>query len=223
MNAFKLRILGYVHMFGGDVGLNLQVEALRVVRAAHVVSEPASGTHSARPQLVNLLKELRPGDVVLVPRLDHLARSTRDLLNILAVLADRGAALRSLAEGWPDTTMPEGRQVLAVLIGLADFEQVLRRGRTRQVWSRAKVGEPRMGRSYRLTPHQRREAQARRQASETTTAIARSYGVHHATISWLCADLSDLPASVRNGRQAAELTGRQLGPHGRRGHACTRL
>ena len=62
--------------------------------------------------------------------LDRLARSTRDLLNILGVVADKGAAFRSLGDGWADTTTAHGRLMLTVLAGLAEFERELIRSRT---------------------------------------------------------------------------------------------
>jgi len=59
-----------------------------------------------------LLSAINDGDVLIVTRLDHLARSTRDLLEILDTLAQRGAAFRSLGEQWADTSTPQGRLVI---------------------------------------------------------------------------------------------------------------
>ena len=142
-----------------------------------------------RAQLTRLLASLSPGDIVLVTRLDRLARSTRDLLNILGAIADKGAAFRSLGDAWADTTTPHGRLMLTVLAGLAEFERDLIRSRTGEGRARAKAAGKKMGRTPKLTPHQQREARARRAAGETLAAIARSYAVHHATISRLCADI----------------------------------
>lgn len=72
------------------------------------------GTQRARPELARLLDHLRPGDVVTVTRLDRLARSTRDLLDIAERIREAGAGLRSLAEPWADTTTPAGRTVTEV-------------------------------------------------------------------------------------------------------------
>jgi DNA invertase Pin-like site-specific DNA recombinase len=63
------------------------------------------------------------GDVLVVTHLDRLARSTRDLLNILEVIANAGAGLKSLGDAWADTTTPQGRLMLTVLGGLAEFER----------------------------------------------------------------------------------------------------
>lgn len=70
-----------------------------------------------------MLDHLRSGDVVVVSRLDRLARSTTDLLQIAELLRAKGAGLRSLAEPWADTTTPAGRMILTVFAGIADFER----------------------------------------------------------------------------------------------------
>ena len=126
------------------------------------------------------------GDVVIVTRLDRLARSTRDLLNILGVVADKGAAFRSLGDGWADTTTAHGRLMLTVLAGLAEFERELIRSRTGEGRARAKARGVKLGRRFKLTQHQRDEAVRRRDAGEESmTEIARSYNVSHSMISRL--------------------------------------
>ena len=71
-------------------------------------------------QLRRLLNALNPGDVVTVTRVDRLARSTRDLLNLLASIGEKQAQFRSLSDGWADTIAPHGRLLLTVLGGLAE-------------------------------------------------------------------------------------------------------
>ena len=128
---------------------------------------------------------LEKGDVLLVTRLDRLARSTRDLLNTLATIGDKGAGFRLLRDSWADTTSPHGRLMLTVLAGLAEFERELIRTRTGEGRERAKARGVRMGRKPKLTPHQRKEALGRRNAGEPLVDIARSYAVSHSTISRL--------------------------------------
>jgi len=123
----------------------------------------------------------------MVVRLDRLARSTRDLLNTLAVIAGNGADFRSLGDAWADTTTPHGRLMLTVLGGLAEFERELIRARTGEGRARAKARGVKLGRRSKLTPHQKREALARRERGEPVTEIARSYNVSHSTISRLTA------------------------------------
>ena len=113
----------------------------------------------------------------LATRLDRLARSTRDLLNTLAAIAGKGAGLRSLADAWADTTTAHGRLMLMVLGGLAEFERELIRARTGEGRKRAKAAGVHMGRPPKLTRHQQREAIERRDAGDTLTDIARTYGV----------------------------------------------
>lgn len=123
----------------------------------------------------------------MVTRLDGLARSTRDLPNILGTVAEKGAAFRLLADMGADTTTPHGQLMLTVLGGLAEFERELIRTRTGEGRARAKAAGKKLGRAYKLTLHQQQEARSRREAGETITAIAKSYAVHHSTISRLCA------------------------------------
>ena len=183
------RVLGYARVSTDGQSLSAQLEQLHAAGAGRSYRETASGAKTDRAQLARLLREVEPGDVVLVTRLDRLARSTRDLLNVLAALAERGAAFRSLRDAWADTTTAHGRLMLTVLAGLAEFERELIRARTGEGRARAKANGVKMGRPHKLTLHQQKEARQRRRDGETTTAIARSYAVHHATISRLCAGL----------------------------------
>jgi DNA invertase Pin-like site-specific DNA recombinase len=115
-------------------------------------------------------------------------RSTRDLLNTLAAIADRKAGFRSLGDTWADTTTSHGRLMLTVLGGLAEFERDLIRARTSQGRARAVARGQRMGRPPILTPHQKQEAIKRRDSgNETLDDIGRSYNVSAATISRLAA------------------------------------
>ena len=145
----------------------------------------ASGAKTDRAQLRRLIKTLEAGDVLIVTRLDRLARSTRDLLNTLAAITERKAGFRSLADTWADTTTAHGRLMLTVLGGLAEFERDLIRARTAEGRERAKARGVRLGRKPKLTPHQQQEAVERRDAGETLADIARSYNVSHSTISRL--------------------------------------
>jgi DNA invertase Pin-like site-specific DNA recombinase len=128
-------------------------------------------------------------DVLMVTRLDRLARSTRDLLNVLDAVGKAGAGFRSLADAWADTTTPHGRLMLTVLGGLAEFERELIKARTEEGRKRAQAGGVKFGRKLNLTLHQRQEGIARREAGEALTEIGRSYNVSHSTISRLRAEL----------------------------------
>ena len=94
-------------------------------------------------------------DVLLVTRLDRLARSTRDLLNTLATITERKADFRSLGDAWADTTTAHGRLMLTVLGWLAEFEREFIRARTGEGRARAKARGKSLGRPFKLTAHQR--------------------------------------------------------------------
>ena len=145
----------------------------------------AGGAKTDRAQLRRELDQLEAGDVLLVTRLDRLARSTRDLLNTLATFTERKAGFRSLGDTWADTTMAHGRLMLTVLGGLAEFERELIRARTGEGRAGAKARGKSLGRPFKLTAHQRQDALARREGGELLSEIARSYNVSSSTISRL--------------------------------------
>jgi DNA invertase Pin-like site-specific DNA recombinase len=178
-------VYGYARVSSDGQTLDAQIAQLKAAGAEKVFREKISGARADRPELSRLLRKLAPGDRVLVTRLDRLARSTRDLLNTLAAIGDRKAGFRSLNDAWADTTTPHGRLMLTVLGGLAEFERELIRARTGEGRERAKARGVRLGRKPKLNQHQQKEALARRDAGEPVTEIARSYDVHHATISRL--------------------------------------
>ena len=181
-------IYGYARVPTGSQSETAQVAALKQYGAGKVFREVAQGDKTERAQLRRLLDQLAAGDVLMVTRLDRLARSTRDLLNTLAAITGKKAAFRSLADTWADTTTPHGRLILTVLGGLAEFEKELIRARTSEGRERAKARGVKLGRKPKLTEHQKREAIRRRDRDgETVREIARSYNVSHSTISRLTA------------------------------------
>src|SRR5438309_948622 len=116
-----------------------QVRQLTKAGCKKVFRETASGAKTDRGQLRKALDQLDAGDVLLVTRLDRLARSTRDLLNTLAAITDRAAGFKSLGDAWADTTTPHGRLMLTVLGGLAKFERELIKARTSEGRTRARA------------------------------------------------------------------------------------
>jgi DNA invertase Pin-like site-specific DNA recombinase len=178
-------LYGYARVSSGGQSYAAQDAALHTAGCAKVFAEKVSGVKTDRAELSRLLKKLEQGDVLIVTRLDRLARSTRDLLNILDTIGKAGAGFKSLADQWADTTTPHGRLMLTVLGGLAEFERELIKARTGEGRRQAKERGVHMGRPSKLTPHQRREAMTRREAGEALTEIARTFGVSHSTISRL--------------------------------------
>jgi DNA invertase Pin-like site-specific DNA recombinase len=132
-----------------------------------------------------------------VTRLDRLARSTRDLLNILDTVGKAGAGFRSLKDAWADTTTAHGRLMLTILGGLAEFERELILARTDDGRKRAQAKGVKFGRPAKLTAHQRQEALERLEKGEESQAdIARSYAVSQATISRLSPNPFEISAAV---------------------------
>jgi DNA invertase Pin-like site-specific DNA recombinase len=179
-------IYGYARVSTDGQSVESQIAALTAAGAGKVFREVASGAKTDRAQLRRLLDQVTTGDVVMVTRLDRLARSTLDLLHTLKAVADKGAGFRSLADVWADTTTAHGRLMLTILGGLAEFERELIRARTSEGRSRAKAQGKSLGRPFKLTAHQKAEAIRRREEGEETLAeIGCSYNVSGATISRL--------------------------------------
>src|SRR5215469_10876488 len=183
--GISMATIGYARVSTNGQDLTIQHDDLNAAGCERVYAEKISGARSDRPQLVRLLKGLEVGDVVVVSRLDRLARSTLDLLNTVDQIPRAGGGFRSLADAWADTTTPHGRLMLTVLAGLAEFERELIRARTSEGRARAKANGQSLGRKPKLTGHQRGEAIRRRDAGEALGSIARSYNVSPATISRL--------------------------------------
>jgi DNA invertase Pin-like site-specific DNA recombinase len=140
-----MTIYGYARVSTNGPDLSSQEAELLAAGCFKVFKEKVSGAKTDRPELAKLLHRIEGGDVLVVTRLDRLARSTRDLLNVIAALTERGAGFKSLKDTWADTTSPHGRLMLTVLGGLAEFERELIRARTGEGRKRAKanVGLPR--------------------------------------------------------------------------------
>jgi DNA invertase Pin-like site-specific DNA recombinase len=180
-----MTIFGYARVSTDGQSLSAQITQLKDAECDKIFREKISGARADRNQLKRLLKIVERGDLVIVTRLDRLARSTRDLLNILGTLAESGVGFRSLSDTWADTTTPHGRLMLTVLGGLAEFERELIRVRTGEGRARAKARGVVLGRKPKLTSHQKQEALARRDAGEALADIGRSFNVSHSTISRL--------------------------------------
>ena len=180
-------LFGYARVSTRDQDLAAQDAELRAAGCAKVFKEKVSGAKTDRPELAKVIGRLEPGDVLVVTRLDRLARSTRDLLNVIAAVSERGAGFKSLKDTWADTTTAHGRLMLTVLGGLAEFERELIRARTGEGRKRAKERGVRFGRPRKMTPHQRKEALQRLHAGETMADVARTYNVDATTIGRLAA------------------------------------
>ena len=177
-------LIGYARVSKSD-GQNTaaQVAALSQAGAERIFKEQASGGRWDRTELHRLLDQLRPGDVVIVWKLDRLSRSLSALLRIMEKIEAAGAGFRSLTEA-VDTTTPAGRMMMQMVGSFAEFEREMIRERTRAGLERALCEGRTGGRRPKLSPQQRQEAidmvsSGRRNAAE----VARIFQVHPSTIS----------------------------------------
>lgn len=175
-------LIGYARVSTDDQDLTLQRSALKEAGCKRIYEEKFTGAKRTRLQLTRMLDQLRAGDVVVVSRLDRLARSTRDLLEIAEELNEVEAGLRSLHEPWADTTSPAGRMVLTVFAGIAEFERALIHERSRSGRTAARARGVRFGRPPKLTSEQ--IALAKRLVSEGTSVpeVSKILNVHRATL-----------------------------------------
>ncbi len=184
ISVHNLAMIGYARVSANGQNGDAQVKQLRLAGADKIFRETTRGAQTDRAQLRRLVSRLAKGDVLLVTRLDRLARSTLDLLNRLAPI-DKGAGFRLIRDAGADTTTPLGRLMSTVLGGLSELKRELIRTRTGKSRERATARGVKMGRRSTLTDHQRREAMKRMAAGEATREIARSYNVSQSTISRL--------------------------------------
>ena len=174
-------LIGYARVGPDDQDLALQRAALKEAGCRRVFEEKVSGATRDRPQLTRLLDHIREQDVLVVARLDRLARSTRDLLEIAELLRDAGAGLRSLGEPWADTTSAAGRMVLTVFAGMAEFERALIHQRTSSGRDAAMKRGVRFGRPVKLTAEQISLGQRLIDEGRSARDVAKMFKVHAAT------------------------------------------
>ena len=178
-----MKTIGYARVSTNGQSVHAQLELLEAASCQPIFKETVSGAQAERKELRKALASLSAGDTLVVTRLDRLARSTRDLLEIVHQIETKGGRLRSLADTWADTTTPTGRLILTVLGGLAEFERSLIRERTAEGRARAKKAGRHLGRPSKLSLYQRNEAFEMRRRGQSNADIARLFGVHASTIS----------------------------------------
>jgi len=156
---------------------------LKAAGCDKIYSEKITGkTTDDRRQFKRLMKDLLPGDIVVVVKLDRLARSGRDLHNILHELDANECGFVSLGESWCDTTTSVGRLIIAIMAGIAQFERELIRQRCDEGLERARANGVKFGRKPKLSAFQIDEAKRRLEAGESQSDVGRLFGVSHQTI-----------------------------------------
>jgi DNA invertase Pin-like site-specific DNA recombinase len=175
-------IIGYARVSTDDQNLDSQTDALSAAGAGKVFADRISGSRRARPELDRMLEQLREGDVVTVTKYDRLARSLKDLLEIVETIRERGAGFRSLAEDI-DTTTPAGRLVFHVFASIAQFERERISERTREGLASARKRGRIGGRPPALTAAQKDEVRHMRdEEHRAISEIARLFNVSDRTI-----------------------------------------
>jgi DNA invertase Pin-like site-specific DNA recombinase len=175
-------LLGYARVSTADQQPHLQVDALERAGCYRVFTETASGAAADRPVLELVLDQLRPGDTLVVWKLDRLGRSLRHLVDTVSGLAERGVGFRSLQEQ-VDTTTPGGKLVFHVFAALAEFERDLIRERTSAGLAAARARGRHGGRPSVMTAHKLQVAREMYASGQyTVAAIAKTLGVSRASV-----------------------------------------
>lgn len=175
-------IIGYARVSTQDQNPQLQLDALNGAACEQVFHETATGTFRDRPELTACLRTLRKGDSLVVWKLDRLARSLKDLVEIVHDLNHRGVGFRSLTESI-DTTSSGGRLVFHIFGALAEFEHSLIKERTIAGLAAARARGRKGGRKPALSPTDVRKAAAMLSDPNITKAeVARHFSVSRVTL-----------------------------------------
>jgi DNA invertase Pin-like site-specific DNA recombinase len=176
-------MIGYARVSSTDQDFDGQVERLKAAGCDRVYAEKVSGkSTNGRHELNKAVKALRLGDTLVTVKLDRLARSIRDLLNLLDTIKAAGAKFKALDDTWLDTTTPHGELILTVMGGLHEFERKLIRQRCEEGIKRAKAMGKQFGRPAVLDAGQRRKIAERHAAGATMAELAREYDCGEATV-----------------------------------------
>jgi DNA invertase Pin-like site-specific DNA recombinase len=175
--------IGYARVSTADQNPQLQLDALRSEGCLKIYTDKATGTRADRPEWKACLADLRPGDTLVIWRLDRLGRSLADLINIVTDLGNRGVAVRSLRDGLVDTTTADGKLVFGLFALLAEYEAALIKERTQAGLAAARARGRKGGRKPKMTPELIDKAQRMYDSRNFTMAeIAQSCRVTPMTI-----------------------------------------
>lgn len=175
-------IIGYARVSTDDQKLDAQLDALRAAGAERIFKDKRTGSSRQRPELEKLLEQLRAGDVVVVTKYDRLARSLRDLIDLVTLIRDREAGFRSIAEDI-DTTTSTGRLIFHVFGSIAEFERERIVERTKEGLTAARKRGRVGGRPSALSPDAKQTIRRMRdEEHRTVSEIARTFKVSRSTI-----------------------------------------
>lgn len=174
--------IGYARVSTKEQSLDIQLKALERAGCKQIYQEKVSGIGRDRPEFQRMMQQIRKDDVLIIWRLDRLARSTRLLLDTIEQLKEKEASFKSLSEDWADTTSATGKLVMTVFAGLAEFEKDLIRERT-DVGRRAALDRGvKFGRPAKMTKEQLKLARKLLKQGESIRHVAGIFGVHFTTL-----------------------------------------
>jgi DNA invertase Pin-like site-specific DNA recombinase len=177
-----MTVMGYARVSSTGQDLSLQLEKLEAAGCGKVFKEKRSGVDAGRPELKCCLEYLRDGDVLLVTKIDRLARSTSDLYRIVSLLAEKGVSFKVTDDPSIDTTPRTGKLVMGILALIAEFENDIRRERQMDGIAKATERGVRFGRKRELTDDVVATVKALREAGNTVPAIMREKGLSKSSI-----------------------------------------
>lgn len=198
-------LIGYARVSTKGQLLDRQIAALEASGCQRIFSDKKSGKNAEREELQKALDYLRPGDTLIVPSLDRLGRSIKDLIGIVGALREEGIGFRSLHESL-DTTTPGGRLVFHVFAALAEFIRELIVQGTHEGLAAARARGERLGRPPAMTEEQVRHARAMLTDPEASiSSIAKLLGVSRMTIYKYVPELAAGRASLIAGDARKEI------------------
>lgn len=175
--------LGYARVSTSSQDLGPQLDALSAAGCERVFREVASGAKADRPEFRALMEYARSGDTIVVWKLDRMARSLANLIEIVTELAERDVHLSSISEPWLDTSTPAGRMIFQIFGAMAEFERNLIRERTMAALATARLKGRVGGRPRALTePNRTKAEQWLAEGKMTKQEIARALGVGLSTL-----------------------------------------
>lgn len=177
-----MALIGYARVSTVDQHLDAQLDALAAAGCDKVFTDKLSGKLASRPQFDAALAYLRPGDTLVVTKLDRVGRSVKNLIEVAEQLRERGIDLRVLLQGI-DTSTPAGKMMFHMLAAIAEFERDLISERTNEGLAAARARGRTGGRPPKLTPAQLRTARLLYEArTQTVQEIADQFGVSRNTL-----------------------------------------
>lgn len=181
--------IGYARLRAHDRSLDRQLNALEKAGCERIFREISSGSPRLLTERQRMLDEIRPGDIVVVWKLDRLVRSTRDLLDTTERIGKAGGGFESLSEPWANTTTGAGQMIMTIFAGVAEFERDLIREHVEAGREAAKQRGVRIGRPPKLNPEELQVACQLLADGEPIREVAKTFHVHEATIYRLAAAL----------------------------------